>query len=108
LSSGYCFNEVPFAEVSVSLSSGKLITACVATHLPGGVSDAALLVVDLQGRYVAEALGQAGFQVVASIAGPGQFKVYVGFPSATAGQSVKVLLAASQQFATANAACSLR
>jgi len=108
LSSGYCFNEVPLAEINVSLSSGKLVTACVATHLQGGASDAALLVVDSQGRYVAEAFGQAAFQVVASIAGPGQFKVYAGFPTAAAGQSVKVLLAASQQFAIANVACALK
>lgn len=108
MTSGYCFNEVPVAEVSVSLSSAKLVTACVATHLQSGASDAALLVVDSQGRYVAEAFGRAGFQVVASVSGPGLFKVYAGFPTAAAGQSVKVLLAASQQFTITNAACSLK
>ncbi|NBW80472.1 hypothetical protein EBR21_01840 [bacterium] len=104
----YCFNEVPVAIVSTSLGRTNLATLCVATHSPGSASEAALLVVDEDGQYVAESIGKGGFQVLATLVGSGRYKVYVGFPDAAAGQRVKVLAGRSEQFTLTTSACTLR
>ncbi|MEN9824536.1 MAG: hypothetical protein RI953_281 [Pseudomonadota bacterium] len=106
--SNYCFNEVPVAVVSATLEMSGLVALCVATHASGSVSEAALLVVDDAGQYVAESMGKGGFQVLATVAGNGRYKVYVGFPSAAAGQRVKVLGGLSRQFTLTSSACTLR
>jgi hypothetical protein len=108
LVNNYCFNEVPVAVVSTSLEMSGLVTLCVATHASGSVSEASLLVVDDAGQYVAESMGKGGFQVLATLAGNGRFKVYVGFPGAAAGQRVKVLGGLSRQFTLTSSACTLR
>ncbi|MFZ9520523.1 MAG: hypothetical protein ACO3A4_08605 [Silvanigrellaceae bacterium] len=104
----YCFNEVPVANVTTSLASSELVTLCVATSTAGSVNNAALLVVDAAGQNVAESMGKGDFQIVATLAGSGKFRVYVGFPTAAAGQRVKVLAGLTGQFGIASSACSLR
>lgn len=104
----FCFNAIPVAEISVSVSSGKLTSLCVATHLSDSATDAALVVVDRQGQIVAESLGRQNFQILASLPGNGTYRVFAGFPTATPGQKVKVLAGRSEQFALGTAACSAR
>lgn len=104
----FCFNAIPVAEISVSLSSVKITSLCVATHLPDSASDAALIVVDRQGQIVAEALGKQSFQILATLAGNGTYRVFAGFPTATPGQKVKVLAGRSEQFALGAEACSAK
>ncbi|NBX16822.1 MAG: hypothetical protein EBR09_05595 [Proteobacteria bacterium] len=109
LSSGYCFNPVPVAEISAVTDVGQIISICVATHDQGSAATAALVVVDQNGEFVSEAFGKGRMQVLATLAGSGKFKVYAGFSSAGEGQRVKVLAGFSSQFSIASvAACNLR
>jgi len=108
LASGHCFNPTPIAEVVSSAGVGPLLALCVATNVPGGSSQASLIVVDQQGRLASESFGNGSMQVLATVPTGGRFKVYAGFPSAGAGQRVKVLGGYTGQFSVNSIACSFK
>lgn len=108
LGSGFCFSPVPVAIINTPVNAGQLFGVCVATHLAGSADQAALVVVDSRGNYVSEGFGRGDLQVLASLNSGNQYKVYVGFPTNAAGQRVKVISAATNQFALSGVACSLK
>ena len=107
-SAEYCFNSVPALSVNVVGSGGSMTAFCVATHLPGMSSDAALLVVDAQGQFVSEVTGQGTKQLIDSFARPGRYTVYVGFPTSAPSQRATVRMAPLAKFALSSPACSFR
>ncbi|MEY4066155.1 MAG: hypothetical protein RIR26_2363 [Pseudomonadota bacterium] len=107
LSQGYCFNEVPAAEITVSDVSNGTPAICVATHLAGTASDAAALIVDFNGNYVSEVSGNGSRQSI-DVLRIGRHRVYVGFPNGAVGQKVTLRLALLSQFSLQAPACNLR
>jgi hypothetical protein len=103
----YCFNEIPAIQLDVTAIGISRTAFCVATHLPGMAFEAAVLVVDMEGRYVSEATGSGALQMIDSL-GVGRYLFYVGFPSSGPGQKAKIRVAATSQFSMASPACTLR
>lgn len=108
LASGHCFNPTPVADVVSSAGVGPLLTLCVATNVAGSASQASLIVVDQQGRLASESFGNGSMQVLATVPSGSRYKVYVGFPSAGAGQRVKVLAGFTAKFSVNSIACSFK
>lgn len=107
-SAGYCFNSVPALSVNVVGSGGSMTAFCVATHLPGMSSEAALLVVDAQGRFVSEVTSNLNFQMIDSFVRPGRYTVYIGFPTSAPSQRATVRMAPLAKFALSSPACTFR
>lgn len=107
LSQGYCFNEVPAAEITVSETAQSAAAYCVATHLPGMAPNAAALLVDANGNYVSEVNGSGSRQTI-DVLKAGRYRLYVGFPTAAAGQKVTLRVALLSQFSLQAPACNLR
>ncbi len=106
---GYCFNKVPAARVTVNVGLGGTMSGfCVATHLPGMASQAALLVLDSQGQLVSEVTGNGSLQLIDSFARSGIYTLYVGFPMNSGAQKVTLRVAPLSRFAVSSPACNLR
>lgn len=108
LTDNYCFNPVAAASVTIVSVGDSAPAFCVATHLAGMAPEAALLVVDANGRYVSEASGRGDTQIFDSLAKPGRYTFYVGFPSSAAGQKATIRIAKLSSFSLRSPACSLR
>lgn len=106
---GFCFNKIPAARVSVdAVGGGSMPGFCVATHLPGMASQAALLVVDSQGNLASEVTGNGALQMIDSFVRPGIYALYVGFPLNSGSQRVTLRVAPLSKFALSSPACNLR
>jgi len=106
--SDYCLNAVPAARISVSsAAAGTMVAFCLATHLPGMASQAALMVVDAQGNLVSEVTSNGNMQMIDTFTRSGTFTVYVGFPTGVSNQRVTVRVAPLSKFAVSSPACNL-
>ncbi|MEY2986568.1 MAG: hypothetical protein RJB13_89 [Pseudomonadota bacterium] len=108
LTSDYCFNPVAAVNLNIISIGASSPAFCVATHLAGMASEAALLVVDSNGQYVSEASGRGNTQVVDTFSKAGRYTFYVGFPSSAAGQKATLRIAALNSLAMRSPACSLQ
>jgi hypothetical protein len=108
LTDTYCFNPVAAINFNLISTGDSRPAFCVATHLAGMAPEAALLVVDSSGRYVSEASGRMTTQVFDTLSQLGQYRFYVGFPSAAAGQKATIRIGKLSSFAMRSPACSWR